>query len=61
MEILQEEDSIEKALHLYVKGAHQPLIVQRENTVTGALRFGDIFEIVRKNLLACVLQTSKKS
>jgi len=60
-EYIQEEDSIEKALHLYVMGAHQPLIVQRENTVTGALRFGDIFEIVRKNLLACALQTSKKS
>lgn len=33
-EYIQEEDSIEKALHLYVMGAHQPLIVQRENVVT---------------------------
>jgi len=57
-EYIQEEDSIEKALHLYVMGAHQPLIVQREDTVTGVLRFGDIFEIIRKNLLACTIQTS---
>ena len=57
-EYIQEEDSIEKALHLYVMGAHQPLIVQKEGTVTGALRFGDIFEIVRKELLACALELS---
>ncbi len=54
-EYIQEDDSIEKALHLYVMGAHQPLIVQRENTVIGMLRFGDIFEIIRKNLLACAI------
>ena len=48
-----EKESIEKALHLYVLGAHQPLIVKKEETVTGMLRFGDIFEVIRENLLTC--------
>ena len=52
-EYIMEEESIEKALHLYVLGAHQPLIVKKGETVTGMLRFGDIFEVIRENLLTC--------
>lgn len=52
IEFIQENDTIEKALNLYVMGVHQPLIVKDGNTVTGVLRFGDIFEVVRKGLLA---------
>jgi len=53
VEYLQEEDTLEKALNLYVMGIHQPLIVKSGETVTGVLRFGDMFEVVRKELLAC--------
>jgi Mg2+/Co2+ transporter CorC len=53
IEFLQEEDTLEKALNLYVMGVHQPLIVKSGETVTGVLRFGDMFEVVRKGLLAC--------
>lgn len=52
-EYVQEEDSIEKALHEYVMGVHQPLIVKKGDKVTGLLRFGDLFEIIRKEMLAC--------
>jgi predicted transcriptional regulator len=52
-EYILEEDSIEKALHLCVLGAHQPLIVKKGESVTGMLRFGDIFEVIRENLLMC--------
>ncbi len=52
-EYIMEEESIEKALHLYVLGAHQPLIVKKGETVTGMLRFGDIFEVIRESLLTC--------
>ncbi|MCK5545501.1 MAG: CBS domain-containing protein [Desulfobulbaceae bacterium] len=52
-EYIQEEDSFEKALHEYVMGVHQPLIVKKGDKVTGLLRFGDLFEIVRKQMLAC--------
>ena len=55
-EYIMEEDSIEKALHLYVLGAHQPLIVKKGETVTGMLRFGDVFEVIRENLLACRIE-----
>lgn len=54
LEYLDEEDSLEKALHRYVMGVHQPLIVKRGEMVTGVLRFGDLFETIRENLLSCV-------
>ena len=53
VEYLQEDDTLEKALNLYVMEVHQPLIVKNGATVTGVLRFGDMFEVVRRELLAC--------
>jgi hypothetical protein len=53
VEYLQETDTLEKALNLYVMGVHQPLIVKRDAAVTGVLRFGDVFEVVRAQLLNC--------
>jgi CBS domain-containing protein len=55
VEYVQEDDTLEKALNLYVMGVHQPLIVRAGETVTGLLRFGDVFEVVRKELLACAV------
>ena len=52
-EYVQENDSLEKALSLFVMGVHQPLIVKNGDTVTGVLRFGDIFEVIREGLLRC--------
>jgi Mg2+/Co2+ transporter CorC len=54
-EYIQETDTLEKALSFYVMGVHQPLIVKNGNDVTGVLRFGDLFEIVRERLLKCDL------
>lgn len=54
-EYIQETDPIEKALSLFVMGVHQPLIVRDGQTVTGLLRFGDVFEVVRDRLLKCDL------
>ncbi|MBW2635230.1 MAG: transcriptional regulator, partial [Deltaproteobacteria bacterium] len=50
---ISEEESIEMALHKYVMGVHQPLIVKDGETVTGILRFGDVFEVTRKAMLNC--------
>ncbi|MBL0712530.1 MAG: CBS domain-containing protein [Desulfosarcina sp.] len=55
-EYIQESDTLEKALSLYVMGVHQPLIVKNSETVTGVLRFGDIFEVVHERLLNCNLK-----
>jgi CBS domain len=52
-EYIQENESLEKALSLFVMGVHQPLIVKNGDTVTGVLRFGDIFEVIREGLLRC--------
>lgn len=54
-EYVQEDDTMEKALSLYVMGVHQPLIAKAGDTVTGVVRFGDIFEVVRERLLNCKL------
>ena len=53
VEILQEDDSLEKALHTYVMGGHQPLVVKNGDAVTGVLRFSDLFDIIKKEMLAC--------
>jgi hypothetical protein len=34
-------------------GVHQPVIVADGGKVTGILRFGDLFEVVRERLLKC--------
>ena len=47
------KDSIELALHKYVMGVHQPLIVKEGDAVTGVVRFGDVFEVTRKAMLSC--------
>jgi Mg2+/Co2+ transporter CorC len=57
-EYIQENDTLEKALNYYVMGVHQPLIVKDGDTVTGVLRFGDIFEIVHERLLNCKIEQS---
>lgn len=54
-EFINEEDTLGKGLSLYVMGVHQPLIVKKGDTVTGVLRFGDIFEVLHKHLLTCNL------
>ena len=52
IEYIKEEENLEKAMHIYVMGVHQPLIVKNaDNEVTGVLRFGDIFEAFRQSLL----------
>ena len=54
MEYIEEKATIENALHLYVMCIHQPLIVKdKDGKVTGLLRFGDVFEVVRQRLLNC--------
>ena len=54
MEFIEETATLENALHLYVMGIYQPLIVNnKDGKVTGVLRFGDVFEVVRQRLLRC--------
>lgn len=54
-EYVHEKDSLEIALHRYVMGSHQPLIVRDDDQVTGILRFEDLFEVVKNHMLTCRL------
>jgi len=47
------EDSLDKALHRFILGVRQPLLVTENGKVVGVLRYGDIFEEVRKLMLSC--------
>jgi predicted transcriptional regulator len=53
-EYIKEDESLDAALHRYVMGVHQPLLVTQGETVTGALRFGDVFEVIRERMLKCL-------
>ncbi|MFW6243664.1 MAG: hypothetical protein ACOC15_00845 [Desulfovibrionales bacterium] len=55
-EYIDEDSSLDKALHKYVVGVRQPLIVRKGKEVTGVLRVGDMFEEIRKQILACSLK-----
>lgn len=52
-EFIDENSSLSKALHKYVVGVRQPLIVRKDGEVTGVLRVGDMFEEIRKQILSC--------
>ncbi len=52
-EYLEEDDSLEHAIHRFITGAHQPLLVRSNGTIAGVLRLSDIFEEITKRMLAC--------
>ena len=52
-EYVSEDDSLETALHHYVMGVHQPLIVKKDDQVTGILRFEDLYQVIREHMLTC--------
>lgn len=52
-EMVSEDQSLERAVHHYVMGVHQPLLATRDGKVTGVVRLGDIFEVIRSAALAC--------
>ncbi|MGE4468590.1 MAG: CBS domain-containing protein [Desulfovibrio sp.] len=54
-EFMDEEDDVGKALHKFVMGVHQPVIVRKGEKLTGVLRLGDVFEKVRELTLACAM------
>lgn len=56
-EFVHENDSAEIALHQYVMGSHQPLIVKNDIKVTGVLRFEDLFTLIKTQMMTCSLPT----
>lgn len=55
-EVMNEEDDLALAIHHYIYGVHQPIMVRNDNgEISGVLRLSDIFEEVRSRMLACEL------
>jgi predicted transcriptional regulator len=54
-EIVQEETSLNEAIHMLVVGQLQSLLVMREAEVSGILRLTDVFHEVFKMVKACEL------
>ncbi len=54
-ETVEEDDELGLAIHQYIFGAEQPLVVRNGGKVTGVLRLSDIFEVVRSQMMACTL------
>lgn len=53
-EFIEADQSLDKAMHSYVMGVHQPLLVRDNGKVVGVLRYADVFEAIRELALACV-------
>lgn len=55
-EYIGKDEHIDKALHRYIMGVHQPLLVRDDaGAVIGVLRYGDIFDVIKSATLACEL------
>lgn len=52
-EIVDAAAPLDKTLHLFILGAHQPLLVREGGRITGVLRVGDVFAEIKKRILAC--------
>ncbi len=54
-EVVEEETSLNEAIHMLVVGQLQSLLVTREGEVTGILRLTDVFHEVLKMVKVCKL------
>ena len=54
-EYVDQDDSLNKAVHKLVIGSHQSLLVTKEKEIVGILRLKDLFEEVCNRLDACKL------
>lgn len=56
-DLVNDEATLDSALHRYIMGVHQPILVtNREKTVVGVLRLGDVYEKVRQGILSCEIK-----
>lgn len=51
---VNEEDDLAHAMHRYIVGVHQPLVVRSNGSITGILRLRDVFDEVKNRMLTCV-------
>ncbi len=54
-EYVEEETSLDTAIHQLILGGHQSLLVTRDGAITGVLRLTDVFVIVFQIIKECPL------
>jgi CBS domain-containing protein len=54
-EFIEEEASLDEAIHLLMAGQHQSLLVTRENSIVGILRLTDVFAAIFHAMKECSL------
>lgn len=52
-EYVSEDATLDEAIHLFVMGYHQSLLVTRDTSIVGILRLTDVFREVCKMIKAC--------
>ena len=55
-EYIDVNEELEHGVHRYIIGTHQPLIVRDNGNVVGVLRLSDIFDEIKKRMLACACE-----
>lgn len=53
VEFISVESTLDRALHRYIMGVHQPMLAVSGDTVVGVVRLGDIFEKIKQGILSC--------
>ena len=51
-----EEEDLEVALHRFILGTHQPLVVGDKKEVTGIIRLTDVFDEIIKRMYTCACE-----
>ena len=54
-EYIDENASLDEAIHLLVMGRHQSLIVNKGDSISGILRMSDVFKGICDKVKACKL------
>jgi CBS domain-containing protein len=54
-EYISEESSLDEAIHMFIMGNHQSLIVKKESEITGILRLVDLFHKISETIKLCGL------
>jgi hypothetical protein len=56
-EYVTEDDTLAVAIHQFVVGHHQSLLVTKDGKITGILRMADVFKYVCQTLKECALKS----
>ena len=52
-EFVEEDASLEEAIHQLLLGCHQSLLVTRKQVISGVLRLTDVFAVVVETMKEC--------